>query len=459
MASEALESVPTSGVSQWVAARAWTLVVAAATVGWGMTLFLVARERHAEFRYARFDLGNMVQAVWSTAHGRLFESTEITGEQVSRLGDHVDPVLIAFAPLWIAFPSPLTLEAVQIAAVASGAFPVYWLGRRHLGSERAGALVALAYLAYPWLAWTAVDAFHPVTLAIPLFLYCAWLLDTDRLAPFAFCAVLLLTTGELVGIFLAGLALWYGLDRGRWRIAAPVALLGVTWTCVALFVVVPHYSGHQSPFYGAYESVGGSPRGIVETAVTDPGALLSAATESRDAVYVVLLAVPLAGLFLLAPLVATLALPQVALNVMADVPGTTDPHEHYSYAVVPFLFLALIVGLGRRSPRAAELGASVAATVAIAAAVAVGPWPGALLGTDEWDAYDTSAEHVQLLRRLSHSFRMTPRSARRTGSVLTSRRGSTTTASPRSAWRPGWSSRNRTRGYRTRTAERRSPDG
>ena len=400
MVSDAIKSVtPVRGFSQLVAGRTWTLLVTVATVGWAAMLFLVAHDRHADFRYARFDLGNLVQAVWNTADGRLLESTEITGEQVSRLGAHVEPVLIAFAPLWIAFPSPLTLEAVQIAAVASGAFPIYWLGRRHLGSERAAALVALAYLAYPWLAWAAVDAFHPVTLAIPLLLYCAWFLDGDRLLPFALCALLLLTTGELAGIFLAGLALSYGVARRRWQVAVPVALVGVTWTYIALFVVVPHYSGQESPFYGAYESVGGSPLGIAETAVTDPGALLSAVTEPRDAVYLILLAAPLAGLFLLAPAIAALALPQVALNVMAGVPGTTDPHEHYSYAVLPFLFLALIVGLGRRSPRTAELGASVAATVAIAAAVAVGPWPGALLGADEWDAYDTSPEGVRVLER------------------------------------------------------------
>jgi 4-amino-4-deoxy-L-arabinose transferase-like glycosyltransferase len=77
----------------------------------------------------------------------------------------------------------LTLAAAQIAAVAVGALPVYWLGRRHLGSETAALLVALAYLAYPWLAWSAIDAIHPVTFAIPLLLFALWFLDSDRLLP------------------------------------------------------------------------------------------------------------------------------------------------------------------------------------------------------------------------------------------------------------------------------------
>ena len=136
----------------------------------GRRPFAVVRDHFVNYRIARYDLGNMVQAVWSTAQGRPLDVTDgFTGEQIVRFGGHVDPILAALAPLWIVVPSPLTLVAVQIGAAALGAPPVFWLGRRHLASERTAALVALAYLAYPWIAWTAVDAFHPVTLAIPLF--------------------------------------------------------------------------------------------------------------------------------------------------------------------------------------------------------------------------------------------------------------------------------------------------
>ena len=167
------------------------------------------------FRLGRFDLGNMVQAVWSTAHGRPLDYTRIDGQQTARLASHVDPILVLLAPLWAVVPSPLTLAAVQIVAVALGALPVYWLGRRHLGSERLAALLALAYLAYPWLSWNAVDAMHPATLAVPLFLYCVYFLDGDRLWAAAPFAVLALATGELMGISLAALGVWYGLARRR----------------------------------------------------------------------------------------------------------------------------------------------------------------------------------------------------------------------------------------------------
>ena len=94
---------------------------------------------YLNFRIGRFDLGNMVQAVWSTTQGRPLEMTDgSTGEQIVRLGTHVDPLLVLLAPLWVVWPSPLMLALAQIAVVALGALPVFWLGRRHLGSERHG---------------------------------------------------------------------------------------------------------------------------------------------------------------------------------------------------------------------------------------------------------------------------------------------------------------------------------
>lgn len=208
--------------------------------GWAALLFLVARDRYAHLRYARYDLGNMVQAVWSTAHGRLLESTNgFTGEQTSRLASHFDPILAAVAPLWILAPSPLTLEALQIAVVALGALPVYWLGQRHLESPRAAMLLAIAYLACPWIAWNALDALHPVTLAIPLFLFCIWFLENDRLVPFAICSTLVLTTGELMGLFLAGVGVWCAFSLRRRVVGIATVLVGVGWTSLMLLVVIP----------------------------------------------------------------------------------------------------------------------------------------------------------------------------------------------------------------------------
>ena len=94
----------------------------------------------------RFDLGNMAQAVWSTAHGQPLRATDLRGEQISRLAAHVDPILALLAPLWWVWPRAHLLLVVQETAVGLGALPVSWLARRNLRSEPAALGFALAYL-------------------------------------------------------------------------------------------------------------------------------------------------------------------------------------------------------------------------------------------------------------------------------------------------------------------------
>lgn len=389
--------------AELIRSHAWTLTVWAAMAVWAGVVLAIAVDRQAEFRFARYDLGNMTQAVWSAANGHWLEVTQgETGEQLVRLGLHVDPILALLAPAWLIFPSPLALIAVQVLMVALGALPVYWLARRHCGSARLGGLLALTYLAYPWIAWNALDVFHPVALAIPLFLFCVWFLDTERLVPFAVCALLAAGTSELMALSVAALGIWYAVARGHRRAGAFIAILAVAWTVVAVNVVVPAYSGGESLFFGAYENVGGSPTGVVRTAVTDPLAIVSAVMQGRDLAYLLLLSAPLAGLFVLAPGIALVALPQLAANVLADREHTTDPHVHYVAAIVPFLFAAVAIGLARLSPVGRARAVAVALTASIAATIAVGPWPRSLLGASNWDTLgtlDTSPRHVAALEQ------------------------------------------------------------
>ena len=203
-------------ISDAVRDRAWSLAIWGAMSIWTVVIFAIVRGAYLNFRLGRFDLGNMVQSVWSTTQGRPLEMTDgSTGEQIVRLGIHADPLLALLAPVWVLWPSPLALALAQIAVVALGALPLFWLGRRHLASERLAGVLAIAYLAYPWVATSAVGAIHPVTFAITFLLFAVWFLDSDRIVPFAIFAALTMSTGELMGLPILGLGLWFALARGR----------------------------------------------------------------------------------------------------------------------------------------------------------------------------------------------------------------------------------------------------
>jgi uncharacterized membrane protein len=237
---------------------------------------------------------------------------------------------------------------------------------------------ALAYLLYPPLQWATLSEFHPVVLACPLLLLALLYLDADRLLPFALLAGAAALAKEEIPLVVAAMGLWYGLTRRRWLVGAAIVTAGIAVTLVAVEVIVPHYAESQSAFFGRYEHVGGSPLGLVETALTDPGRLVSEAFDERGLRYLAALLAPLAALPLLAPAALLVAAPELALNLLSSVTTQTSVEQHYAAGAVPGIVLATIAGTARiakRRPEAARLLAAAAVAAALLGNYRLGALP------------------------------------------------------------------------------------
>ena len=354
---------PTSHALLWTAVGAYAAGFSALSI-----------LRHRAFSTGRFDLGNMVQAVWSTAHGRPLQITGLRGDQISRLGAHFDPILAAFAPLWLVWPSPDMLLVAQAVAVALGALPVFWLARKHLGSDRVALGFALAYLIYPPTQWLTLNEFHPVALACPLLLFAIWYLDEGRLLPFAACAIVAATTKEEIALVVAGLGIWYALAHGRRWTGAAVAAAGVAVAVIAIEVVIPHFNrAGTSSFFTRYSEVGSTPGGIVHTALTDPWKIVTTAVTGRGLGYLAQLVLPLALLVVLAPLALIAAVPELAVNLLSAATTQTSIRFHYTAGLIPVLIAAAVFGAKRLPPRIPV--ATVLVVTALAANYLLGPIP------------------------------------------------------------------------------------
>jgi uncharacterized membrane protein len=382
--------------------------MAAYAAGFGSLSIL----RHRAFNTGRYDLGNMVQTVWNTAHGHFLQMTSGDGRQISRLAAHFDPILAAFAPLWWIWPSPEMLLVVQAVVVALGALPVFWLANKHLRSERAALAFALVYLLYPATQWLTLNEFHPVALATPFLLFAFWYLDEDRVVAFAIFAVLAMTTKEEIGFVVAGMGIWYAIRR-RTLAGAVVAGAGVLVSALAIAVVIPHYNaGADSAFYGRYDAIGGSAGGIAKTAVTHPLRILEQAFQGKDLHYLLHLLLPLGFLFLLSPVVLIAALPELALNVLSATSTQTSIHFHYTAGAIAPLVAATVLGaavFARRFP--AGKVAVGAVLVALMASWKIGAIPlwGAVPGGEDYQRNDwrvTAHDHVA-----AHAVALVPKKA------------------------------------------------
>jgi uncharacterized membrane protein len=372
----------------WAMIALWTAVL-----GW----FSVARFR--AFGTGRFDLGNMIQAIWSTAHGDFLATTDIAGDQISRLGAHVDPVLIAFAPIFRVWPSPSLLLVLQAAIVALGALPALWLARRWLGEGWIALAGPAVYLLYPPIQWATITEFHAVTLAAPLLMFCVWAAEERRWLPLAVFAVLAALCKEEVGLALVMLGLWLAL-RGARRAGLVLAAGSAAWVAIAVGVIIPHFNdGRSSAFLARYGDLGSSEGEIVRTILTRPWEAVETIATVGRLEYLGALLLPLLLLPLLAPALAACALPELALNLLADWWPQRSIEFQYVAVPSPFLVAAAILALGRltgapgaaaqrgrRPPVAARLGrvlgwppgpavAAILALALLASCIRLGPLP------------------------------------------------------------------------------------
>ena len=320
-----------------------------ATAAFAAGFSALAVLRHRAFGSGRFDLGNMTQAVWSTANGDVLSVTDVHGEQISRLGSHFDPILVLLAPLWSLWPSPELLLVVQAVAVAAGAIPVFWLARAHLDSERAAAALAVAYLLFPPVQWLTVSDFHPVSLACPLLLFAWWFLDQRRLLPFALFAAAALATKEHVGLTVAAMGVWYAIRYREPRTGSVIAIVAGSVALVAALVIVPHFApAGVSAFESRYDSP---------------------SLDGRDLRYLAALLLPLGLLPLAAPLALLPALPELGLNLLSSTITQTSVKTHYAATAIPALLAAAVYGVARVGERAGY----VVALAALCGAIALGP--------------------------------------------------------------------------------------
>jgi uncharacterized membrane protein len=328
--------------------RRRALYVIGGAILFALIYALLSWLKYRAYMDARYDLGNMVQAVYNTAHGHFLEITtgDLKPRQMSRLGSHVDPILAVFALPWLVWPSPVMLLTAQAAIVATGAWPAYRLGARATRDPGAGALLAGAYLLYPALGFLVLNEFHPVALATPLLLWAFLYMDEDRWVRAAIFLVLAAACKETVPLVIAFMGAYFALrKRSLWPLV--VTVLGIAWFAVAVWGVIPHYSGDQSTFISRYGDYGDGAGAVAKHALLHPGQTVSDLFSASNLRYWLALLWPFGFTSLLSPLTTLIALPEYGLNALSATVFQRRIEFHYTALEIPFLYAAAVFGVMR----------------------------------------------------------------------------------------------------------------
>lgn len=309
--------------------------------------------RYDTFHADAFDLGNMDQAVWNTLHGHPFRFTNRAEDWYgppTRLGIHVEPIILLIAPLYLIHSGPQTLILLQTVALALGAIPLFLLARHRLPElPFVGVAFVMSYLIAPELLGSAMWDFHPVALATPLLLTAIWALDARRYRWFVAAAILAALTKEDVALALIPLGLYIAYGQRKRLLGWSTVACSVIWVYLCFGVILPHFNGGSSggnTYWYRYAWLGRSAKAAAVNALTHPWIPISHVLgDAAHRGYLLLLGATGGGFGLFAPALWVAALPEVAVNVLSSHAEQYSGFFQYNAVSLPFLMAASVFGV------------------------------------------------------------------------------------------------------------------
>jgi uncharacterized membrane protein len=312
-------------------------------VAWIIIMAAFALARHNRLNSSAYDLAIYSQAVWNTSQGRPFASSF---EVENLLGDHVQLILLLLAPGYWLWPDAGVLLVAQAIVLGLAAIPIYRLaGRAFPSSPYLPLAFALAYLLYPAVGFINRYDFHAIAFTIPILLFTLDALESGRPRLATALVLLALACNEEVGLTIFALGLYLALIKKQVRLGAAWAVLGLAWSLIALFVVIPAFRTGADDATVRYLWLGEDLPAIIRTVLTRPFYVLQHQLgDPLRQQFLFRLLLPVAFLSLLSPTLLAVGLPCLAYNLLSETHSQSSIYFHYISPLIPFIFAAAIQG-------------------------------------------------------------------------------------------------------------------
>jgi uncharacterized membrane protein len=356
------------------------LFVVLMTLAYTVFFSAYSLQRHSTLNSYAADLSFIDQPMWNTLHGHFLERT-MDARQVSRVAEHLEPVIIPVALVFFLWDDVRAILIVQTVALALGALPVYWIARRTFAAPFGVASTARAeneqssqahsvprwrqwlpvvfvftYLMYPALQAANVADFHADPFIVAPLLFSFWYATQRRYSAMWAWAAVGLMVKENLPTLIVTLGMFLLVFGGRTDAAgespaqarrrrlhgAGLIVVGLAWFYVATYLVVAPLAGRVygtgGPIYMAHRY------SWLDTGLSGLWEILHQPERLR---YLAELFAPVGWLPLLAPEYLLLGLPVLVANLLSDFSGQYSGQQHYTAPLVPVFVVAAVFGARR----------------------------------------------------------------------------------------------------------------
>ena len=336
----------------WVEPFALTVVALLATA-WALKITELQLLQHQALQTNTYDLGIYANLMWRNLHGDFLASSFLRGG--SHVSAHFDPILVPLSPVLLIHDGAEALFALQAVWVASAAFPIYLLGRRHVGVAF-GLVLACVYLLHPAMQGASLFDFHSLTLSTPFVVWAVYFLEGKRWVAYALTIGGWLACREDMAIATGFLGLYAIVVHGHVRVGVATIVISGAYLVYVKTAIMPDpdllMAGGDEDVYGyrkyfrTLDPRDAGLSGIWTTLVSNPTEVGAHLFEEPRLLYLLQLLVPLAFLPLFAGRRAVLLGYGLAFTLLASRGHVFTVGFHYAAAIAPALF-AITPSVGR----------------------------------------------------------------------------------------------------------------
>lgn len=293
---------------------------------------------------------------------------------LSHFAVHVSPIYYLLLPFYWIFPSPSTLQMMQVVVLACSVIPVYLLAKHFKLSDISTLLLCAAVLLHPAVAAGTNYDLHENCFLLPLLLFAFLFFEKEKYIPMSVFLILTLLVKEDAAVYVIFFALYVFLARRKYLLGAIIAAVAGIYFLIVLSYLGTSGDGVMSWRYGNFIVGEGGLFDAVKNVLVNPAYVFtqifvdSEGGYSRKILLILQLLVPLAFLPVGTKKVSRLILilPFLLLNLMTLYVYQYDISFQYTFGPMAFLFYMAVLNVKDMKPVTSKMLLSIAAVAACA---------------------------------------------------------------------------------------------
>lgn len=171
-------------------------------------------------------------------------------------GDHFEPILFIFVPLYFLVKNPSLLFFLQSVLVVSGIIPLYLIVLNNFKNKFLAISFAFSYLLFGGLQMGYAYGFHPIVLLPPFLFWAYYFLEKGKINLYFIFVFLSLAVKEEVSFIMIFFGLFILLVKRQIKIAILTILAGLLWYILCFHFIFPRFNGGGFGHWGQYGEMG-----------------------------------------------------------------------------------------------------------------------------------------------------------------------------------------------------------